>query len=73
MNKAQYPMPNPITPKNPRGAGKVKKGHAIRLMINQLSDAAFDKLKELAQSNERSAYLRKLIERDIKNISGSQE
>jgi len=60
-------MPNPITPQNPRGAGRTKGGHVVRLIINQLSDAAFERLERLAKTNERSAYLRRLIETDIEN------
>jgi hypothetical protein len=60
-------MPNPVTPNNPRGAGRTKGGHEVRLMINQLSDAAFERLEQLAKTNDRSAYLRRLIETDIQN------
>lgn len=58
-------MGNPITEKNPLGAGSVAEGHTIKVQVCQLSDAAVDFLQQKAAKGERSGYLRDLIETDL--------
>ena len=58
-------MPNPITPKNPRGAGLVAEGYTIKVQICQLSGEAVTYLERLAKEGKRSEYLRNLVENDI--------
>jgi len=64
------PQRNPKTPRNPRGAGQVSTGDSLSLKISGMPNGMNDYLKgKRSKHGSYGAYLRLLIERDMKENS----
>lgn len=62
----RYPRKNPRTPKNPRGAGKIKTGDSLSLKISAMPNGMRTHLERMrSEHGSYGAYLRLLIDKDM--------
>lgn len=64
----QNPRRNPITPRNPRGAGQVSTGDSLSLKISGMPDGMAEHLRcKKSEYGSYGAYLKLLIEQDMRS------